>query len=449
MKIQPHNKDAEMAVLGGIMLEVSAINKAAEIITADDFYIEQHRKFFRAMLSLSEKQAGCDFVSMTDELKSAGVYGAEDTPYLLQLADFIPISSNISYYAKIVKEKALLRRLITVVSEIATRAYDEKEDVGELLDLAQKNILGLSENSFKSQCMLAKDLIKTTFNRLQELYERKECITGVPTGYYDLDKMTAGLQPGDLVIIAARPSMGKTALALNIASNACLHDKHPVPSVVFSLEMSSNSLVERLLSSLSHVDASRMRTGRFIDTDWPKLQRGAASIHNAMLYLDDTASISVMELRAKARNLKRMVPNLGLIVVDYLQLMRSSSRHENRVQEISEISRSLKALAKELNVPVVALSQLNRTLENRSDKRPMMSDLRESGAIEQDADVIMFVYRESVYCDHCRKKDGSCTANHERSAEVIIGKQRNGPTGTVELTFMGEFARFENLQRGE
>lgn len=449
MKIQPHNKDAEMAVLGGIMLDVSAIDKTIEHITADDFYTEQHSKFYRAMLSLSEKQAGCDFVSVVEELKQMGYFFAEDVSYLVQLTDFVPTSANIVYYAKIVKEKALLRKLITFASEIATRAYDEQEDAASLVDYAQKCMLGLSENARKSQCVQAKELLKDTFQRLQTLYERKECITGVPTGYYDLDKMTAGLQPGDLVIIAARPSMGKTALALNIASNACLHDKTPVPTVVFSLEMSSNSLVERLLSSLSHVDASRMRTGRFIDSDWPKMQRGAAAIHNAMLFLDDTASISVMELRAKVRYLKRLVPDLGLVVVDYLQLMRSGSKQDNRVQEISEISRSLKALAKEMNLPVVALSQLNRTLENRSDKRPMMSDLRESGAIEQDADVIMFVYRESVYCDHCRKKDGSCTANHERNAEVIIGKQRNGPTGTVDLMFMGEFARFENLQRGE
>ena len=448
MKTQPHDENAEMSVLGGIMLDIAAINKVIEIIADVDFYAEKHRKIYRAMLELSERNEGCDFVLLESELRKSGDLAAVGgAAYLVELSDFVPTSANIAYYANIVRDKALSRRLITIANELAVLAHDD--DPNELLDAAQAKLFALTEGRLKSDCVLAKDQLKGALARLQKLYERKDSVTGVATGYHQLDLMTAGFQPGDLIIIAARPSMGKTALALNVASNACLHPERPVPAVVFSLEMSRESLIDRLLSSLSRVDAGRMRTGRIQETDWPKLQKGASVLHKTLLYIDDTPSISVMELRAKARNLKRQVPDLGLIVVDYLQLMRGGMRPESRQQEISEISRSLKALAKELKVPVVALSQLNRSLESRSDKRPMLSDLRESGAIEQDADLIMFVYREAVYCEHCRKKDGCCTDNHERSAEVIIGKQRNGPTGTVELVFMGEFARFENLTNGE
>lgn len=447
-KLPPQSLEAEMSILGGILIDNDAINRVLEMLEPEEFYREAHRKIFGAMLELSDRREPCDLITLTDALKRRGdLDSCGGAAYLATLVDYVPTAANITYYCKIVKEKALNRRLITIATDIATRGYDEQGDVNESLDEAQKALFSLAENKLRPQYYPVKDVIKDTFKMLQTLYEKKEQITGTPTGYIDLDHMTAGLQPGDLIIVAARPSMGKTTLALNIASHASAEAKEKVGSVIFSLEMGKEQLVMRFLSSLARVDAGRMRTGHFLDSDWPKLQRAAATLHNANIFIDDTPAISILELRAKARRLKTE-HNIGLIIIDYLQLMRAGANPESRQQEISEISRSLKALAKELHVPVVALSQLNRSLENRSDKRPMMSDLRESGAIEQDADVIMFVYREAVYCEHCRKKDGSCTANHERSAEVIIGKQRNGPIGTVELAFMGEHTRFENLARG-
>lgn len=448
-KLPPQSLEAEMSILGGILIDNDAINRVLEILEPTDFYRESHRKIFDAMLELSDRREPCDLITLTDTLKRRGELEASGgAAYLATLVDYVPTAANIGYYCKIVKEKALNRRLITVATEIVTKGYDDQSDVNELLDSAQKSLFELAENKLRPQYFPVKAIIKDTFKMLQTLYEKKEQITGIPTGYIDLDHMTAGFQPGDLIIIAARPSMGKTTLALNIASHASAEAKNKVPSAIFSLEMGKEQLVMRLLSSLARVDAGRMRTGHFLDTDWPRLQRAADTLFKANIFIDDTPAISVLELRAKARRLKSE-HDLGLIIIDYLQLMRGGANPESRQQEISEISRSLKALAKELNVPVVALSQLNRSLENRSDKRPMMSDLRESGAIEQDADVIMFVYRESVYCEHCRKKDGTCTADHERNAEIIIGKQRNGPIGTVELTFMGEHTRFENLARNQ
>lgn len=446
-KLPPQSIEAEMSILGGVLIDNDAINRVLEILEPTDFYREAHRKIFGAMLELSDRREPCDLITLTDSLKRRGdldVCGGAG--YLTSLVDYVPTAANIAYYCKIVKEKALSRRLITVATEIVTTGYNEQADVNEMLDGAQKALFELSENKLRPQYFPVKDVIKDTFRMLQTLYEKKEPITGVATGYVELDKMTAGFQPGDLIIIAARPSMGKTTLALNMASHASAEAKEKISSVIFSLEMGKEQLVMRFLSSLARVDASRMRTGNFLDTDWPRMQKAADTLYKSNIFIDDTPAISVLELRAKARRLKSE-HNLGLVIVDYLQLMRGGANPESRQQEISEISRSLKALAKELNVPVVALSQLNRGLESRSDKRPMMSDLRESGAIEQDADVIMFVYREVVYCEHCRKKDGSCTADHERSAEVIIGKQRNGPIGTVELAFMGEHTRFENLAR--
>ena len=445
-KLPPQSIEAEMSILGGILIDNDAINRVLELLGPEDFYRESHRKIFSGMLELSERREPCDLITLTETLKRRGDLDTSGgASYLATLVDYVPTAANIGYYCKIVKERALNRRLITVATEIVTKGYEDQSDVNELLDNAQKSLFELSENKLRPQYFPVKAIIKDTFKILQTLYEKKEQVTGTATGYIDLDQMTAGLQPGDLVIIAARPSMGKTTLALNIASHASAEAKNRVGSVIFSLEMGKEQLVMRLLSSIARVDAGRMRTGHFHDTDWPKLQKAADILFKSDIFIDDTPAISVLELRSKARRLKSE-HDIGLIIVDYLQLMRgSASNAENRQQEISEISRSLKALAKELHVPVVALSQLNRSLENRHDKRPMMSDLRESGAIEQDADVIMFVYREAVYCEHCRKKDGSCTANHERSAEVIIGKQRNGPIGTVELAFMGEHTRFENL----
>lgn len=448
-KLPPQSLEAEMSILGGILIDNDAINRVLEIIAPDDFYREAHRKIFNGMLELSDKREPCDLITLADTLKRRGELDASGgVGYLATLVDYVPTAANIAYYCKIVKEKALNRRLITVATDIVTKGFDEQADVNELLDGAQKSLFELAENKLRPQYFAVKDVIKETFKILQTLYEKKEQITGTPTGYVDLDHMTAGFQPGDLIIIAARPSMGKTTLALNIASHASAEAKNRTPSVIFSLEMGKEQLVMRLLSSLARVDAGRMRTGHFLDTDWPRLQKAADTLFKAKIFIDDTPAISVLELRAKARRLKSE-HDIGLIIIDYLQLMRGGVNPESRQQEISEISRSLKALAKELGVPVVALSQLNRSLENRSDKRPMMSDLRESGAIEQDADVIMFVYRESVYCEHCRKKDGACTADHERNSEIIIGKQRNGPIGTVELAFFGEHTRFENMARNQ
>jgi replicative DNA helicase len=318
--------------------------------------------------------------------------------------------------------------------------------VEELLDRAQQTIFEISENKLRPAFYPVGAILKDTIRNLELLYEKKEHVTGVPTGFTDLDEKTAGFQRGDLIIVAGRPSMGKTALALNIGQYASMHSEQRTPVVIFSLEMSKEQLVTRLLCCESRVDASRVRTGHFQENDWPKLIKAASSLHDARIFIDDTPAISVMELRAKSRRLKAE-HGIGLILVDYLQLMRGSSNPESRQQEISEISRSLKALAKELEVPVVALSQLNRGLESRTDKRPMMSDLRESGAIEQDADVIMFVYREAVYCEKCKNKELTCDENHERNAEIIIGKQRNGPIGTVNVTFMGEYTKFENQSK--
>lgn len=443
-KLPPQSLEAEMSILGGILIDNDAINRVLEILVADDFYRESHRKLFNVMMRLSEQREPCDMITMSDILKKRGeldeVGGAA---YLATLVDYVPTAANISYYCKIVKEKAINRKLISVATEIATRGYDEQSDVNELLDKAQKDIYEISENKLRPQYVPVQAIIKDTFKVLQQLHDRKEHITGTPTGYADLDHMTAGFQPGDLIIIAARPSMGKTTLALNIAQYASAESKQKIPSVIFSLEMGKEQLVMRFFASIARVDFGKMRTGHFHDSDWPRLQRAASTLYDSKIFIDDTPAITVLELRSKARRLKSE-HDIGLIIVDYLQLMRGGSHSESRQQEISDISRSLKALAKELNVPVVALSQLNRSLESRSDKRPMMSDLRESGAIEQDADVIMFVYRESVYCEHCRKRDGSCSQNHEKNAEIIIGKQRNGSIGTVELVFIGEHTRFEN-----
>jgi len=451
-KLPPQSLEAEMSILGGVLIDNDAINRVLEMLGPDDFYRESHRKIFQAMMRLSDLREPTDLITMTDMLRKQGeleeVGGAA---YLATLVDYVPTAANISYYCKIVKEKSVNRKLISVATEIVTRGYDEQADVNELLDVAQKQIYEISENKVRPQYVQVSAIVKDTIKILQSLYDRKEHITGVPTGYLDLDHMTAGFQPGDLIIIAARPSMGKTTLALNIAeyASADMRNKKKVPSVIFSLEMGKEQLVMRFLASIAKIDFGKMRTGHFQNTDWPRLANAAGTLHDAKIFIDDTPAISVLELRSKARRLKSE-HDIGMIIVDYLQLMRGGANPESRQQEISDISRSLKALAKELSVPVIALSQLNRELEKRADKRPMMSDLRESGAIEQDADVIMFVYREAVYCDHCRKRDGSCTQNHERNAEIIIGKQRNGALGTVNLVFQGEHTRFENLSdRGE
>ncbi|GAB7026779.1 replicative DNA helicase [Geotalea toluenoxydans] len=448
-KLPPQSLEAEMSILGGILVDNDAINRALEIITPDDLYRESHRKIMRAMIELNNRNEPCDLITLTSILKKRGEL--EETgggAYLATLVDYVPMAANIAYYCKIVKEKGVTRKLISAATEIVSQGYEDKVDVEELLDTAQKVIFEISENKLRPAFYPVGAILKDTIKNLEALYEKKEHVTGVPTGFVDLDGMTAGFQRGDLIIIAGRPSMGKTAFALNIAQHAAIHGAPRCPAAVFSLEMSKEQLVTRLLCSESRVDASRVRTGHFQETDWPKLIKAAGALHDAKIFIDDTPAISVLEMRSKCRRMKAE-HDIGLIVVDYLQLMRGSSNPESRQQEISEISRSLKALAKELDVPVVALSQLNRGLESRTDKRPMMSDLRESGAIEQDADIIMFVYRESVYCEKCKNKEQTCEESHVGKAEIIIGKQRNGPIGIVDLAFLGEHTRFENLSKRE
>jgi len=446
-RLPPQSLEGEMSVLGGVLLENEALNKALEILRPDDFYRDSHRKIFSALIDLSNRSEPADLVTLTAALQQQGALEAVGgSSYLATLVDYVPTAANITYYCKLVKEKAIARHLIRVATEIATRGYEGGE-VEKSLDWAEKSIFEITGMKTRPSYFATRDILKDTFKTIEKLFERKELVTGVPSGFTDLDTMTAGLQPGDLVIIAARPSMGKTAFILNLVEYAAVHYQNKAPTIIFSLEMSKESLVQRMLCSISKVDASRLRTGHLGESDWPKLTNGAGLLSEAPIYIDDTPAISVLELRAKARRLKAE-KNLGLIVVDYLQLMTGHNA-ENRQQEISEISRSLKALAKELSVPVVALSQLNRSLENRTDKRPIMADLRESGAIEQDADVIMFIYRETVYCDACKKRDGSCDKGHEKDAEIVIGKQRNGPIGTVHLTFRGEYTRFENQSKRE
>ena len=446
-RLPPQSLEGEMSVLGGVLLENEALNKALEILRPDDFYRDSHRKIFSALIDLANRGEPADLVTLTAALQQGGSLEAVGgSSYLATLVDYVPTAANITYYCKLVKEKSISRHLIRVATEIATRGYEGGE-VEKSLDWAEKSIFEITGMKTRPSYFATRDILKDTFKTIEKLFERKELVTGVPTGFTDLDTMTAGLQPGDLVIVAGRPSMGKTAFILNMVEYAAVHYQSKAPTIIFSLEMSKESLVQRMLCSISKVDASRLRTGHLGESDWPKLTNGAGLLSEAPIYIDDTPAISVLELRAKARRLKAE-KNLGLVVVDYLQLMQGHNA-ESRQQEISEISRSLKALAKELSVPVVALSQLNRSLENRTDKRPIMADLRESGAIEQDADVIMFVYREAVYCEACKKRDGSCDKGHEKDAEIVIGKQRNGPIGTVHLTFRGEYTRFENQSKRE
>jgi replicative DNA helicase len=433
-KVPPQNLEAESSVLGGILLENDAINIVLELLRPEDFYRESHRKVFRAMIELTDRSEPVDLITLSEYLKSRGDLDAVGgSAYLASLADFVPTAANIAYYARIVREKSILRSLIRTATEIATRGYEEQGNVEEFLDTAEKVIFDISEQKIKASFVAVGDMIKDTLKTVERLYERKEMVTGVPTGYEDLDKLTAGLQPSDLIIVAGRPSMGKTAFSLNIAANAAFAG---VGVAVFSLEMAKEQLVLRMLCSEARVNNSKVRSGYLAERDFPKLANAAGRLHEALIYIDDTPAISVLELRAKARRLVRdRTKKVGLIVIDYLQLMRGMGGASNREQEISEISRSLKALAKELAVPVIAISQLNRRVEDRGDRRPMMSDLRESGAIEQDADVIMFIYRDEVYNQHSEEKG---------KAEIIVAKQRNGPIDTVALTFLNEFMRFEN-----
>ena len=439
-RVPPQNLEAEQCVLGSVMLQSGAIAKAAELLTADDFYRDAHQSIFNAMITLFDKGEPLDLITVSNLIKNNNELEKVGGPgYLATLTDIVPMAANLSYYAKIVREKAILRKLIQTTTEIAGRCYEEQGDIDLLLDEVEQTVFEISRSKSGQAFHSLKSVMNTTFKYIEKLYERKEHITGVPTEYHEFDKKTAGLQPADLIILAGRPSMGKTALAMNMVQNAAHF--HKVPVAVFSLEMAKEQLGMRLICSMGRINAQRLRTGFLQEQDWPKLTRAVGMLSEAPIYIDDTAAISVLEMRAKARRLKTE-HNIGMVVVDYLQLMRGRSNVQSREQEISEISRSLKAMAKELNIPVIALSQLNRSLESRPNKRPILSDLRESGAIEQDADVIIFIYRDEVY--------NKAEDNPKKGiAEVIIGKQRNGPTGTVELAFLPHYTSFENLAQND
>jgi replicative DNA helicase len=434
LKVPPQNLEAEQSVLGAILLDNAALNKALEILRPDDFYKEAHRKLFQAILDLSENNEPIDLITLTDRLqKRSELEAVGGAAYLAGLVNAVPTAANIRQHAKIVSEKALLRHLISVATEIVGRGYDETRRVEELLDLAEQSIFSISERKIRPSFVPVRDIVKGSFETIERLYEKKERVTGVPTRFAEIDDMTSGLQPSDLIIVAGRPSMGKTAFALGIAANAAIEKRRT--AAVFSLEMSKEQLVLRMLCSEARVDAHKLRSGFLGRQDWPKLTTAAGRLTEAPIYIDDTPALSVLEMRAKARRLKAE-RGLDLIIVDYLQLMRGRGDADTREQEISEISRSLKALAKELSVPVIALSQLSRAVEQRRPPRPILADLRESGAIEQDADVVMFIYREELY---------EPSEENRGIAEVIIGKQRNGPIGNVKMTFLSQYTRFESL----
>ena len=434
-KLPPQNLEAEQSVLGGILLENEALNEVADTLKSDDFYRRSHQIIFEALIHLSDKSEPADLITLTELLKSKNTLETiGGSAYLATLISGVPTASNIKAYAKIVKEKSVLRRLIKVASDITTRGYEDSADVEDFLDYAEASLFEVTDAQQKAGVIPIKELIKGSFKKIEELHQRKSQIIGVPSGFNDFDKLTSGLQPSDLIVIAGRPSMGKTSFALNIVQHAAVATKKPV--LFFSLEMSKEQVVMRLLTAISKVHASRLRIGNLNDQDWPKLTKAAGYLAEAPIYIDDTPSMTVLEMKAKCRRMKAR-EDLSLIVIDYLQLMRSRGFVESREKEISEISRSLKALAKELQVPVVALSQLNRAVESRQDKRPMMADLRESGAIEQDADIITFIYRDEVYNKESSESKGI--------AEILVAKQRNGPTGMVRLAFLSEFTSFENL----
>lgn len=436
-RLPPQNIEAEQSILGGVLLDNEAIYKAIENLTEEDFYKPSHQKIFRALIALSEKGEPADLVTLTQQLREMGSLNeVGGSSYLATLINTVPTAANIPYYAKIVHEKAVLRKLISVASEIIHRGYEETANLEEFLDSTERSIFDISNRRFKEGFTPIRDIVKSSFKVIEHLYEKKQTITGVACGFDEIDKLTSGWQNSDLIVIAGRPSMGKTALVLNMTQHASIETK--IPTAYFSLEMSKEQLVMRMLTSIAKVDASRLRIGKLNETDWPKLTKAAGQLSEAPIFIDDSPSLSVLEIRAKCRRLK-VEHQVGLVVIDYLQLMRGHARSESREKEISEISRGLKGLAKELTIPVIAISQLNRAVENRNDKRPIMADLRESGAIEQDADIIAFIYRDEVY-----NRD----SDWKGTAEVLISKQRSGPTGMARLAFLQQFTKFENLARG-
>ena len=443
LRIPPHSLEAESSVLGGLLLDNSAWDRVGDLVTDSDFSRYEHRLVFAAVAALINSSRPADVITVFEHLQSLGK--AEEVgglAYLNSLAQYVPSASNIRRYGEIVRERAILRKLVTASDEIATTAFSPKgRPVAQILDEAEQKIFHIGEEGsrMKQGFQSMNSLVVQLLDRVEEMSQNPNDITGVPTGFHDFDRMTSGMQPGDLIVLAARPSMGKTALAINIAENVAVQEGLPV--AVFSMEMGASQLAVRIVGSIGRIDQGHLRTGKLSDDEWPRLTEAIEKLRNVSLHIDETPGLTTSELRANARRLSRQCGKLGLIVVDYLQLMSGSSSDgsDNRATELGEISRGLKMLAKELQCPVIALSQLNRSVEQRTDKRPMMSDLRESGAIEQDADVIMFIYRDDYY-----NKD----SKEPGVAEVIIGKQRNGPTGTIKLAFLKPITKFESLASG-
>lgn len=436
-RVPPQNLEAEQAVLGAILLEAEALITAMERLRTEDFYSVSHQRIFDAIISLNEDNQPLDLITLTARLRDQGeLEEVGGVSYLAKLIGAVPTAANVEYYAQIVEEKSMLRRLIRTATNIVTNGYAEGDDVGALLSEAEAKIMELSNRRSSTGFISIRDVLMDVFERVEHLYNHKGGVTGIPTGFPDLDKMTSGFQRSDLIIVAARPSVGKTAFALNIAQNVAVRAGETV--AIFSLEMSAAQLVQRMICAESNVDAGRMRTGNLEGDDWEKLSMAIGSLSEAQIYIDDTPGITVADIRAKCRRLKKE-KNLGMILIDYLQLIQGRGKAgENRQQEVSEISRTLKMIARELEVPVIALSQLSRGVEQRQDKRPMMSDLRESGSIEQDADIVGFLYRDDYYDKETEKKN---------IIEIIIAKQRNGPVGTVELVFLKQFNKFVSLDR--
>ena len=432
----PQNISAEQAALGSMLLQEEAILHSIDILKPEDFYQKSHQIIFQCILDLFEKSRGVDLVTLTEELNRKNLLEKiGGVTYLTNLINSVPTAANIEYYSKIIEEKSILRHLINNTTKIISMAYEEKEDAKILLDKAEHLVFEISDRNIRQSFVPIKEIIQDSYEKIEDLYHREEFITGVPSGYEELDDITTGFQPSELIVVAGRPGMGKTAFCMNIAQYVSIYKNIPV--AIFSLEMSKSQLVQRMLCSEARLDSHKLRKGRLVEADWAPLSMAAGRLSSSSIFIDDTAGISCLEIRAKARRLKAQC-NLGLVIVDYLQLMQTAGRIENRQQEISEISRSLKSLARELNVPVVAVSQLSRAVEQREERRPRLSDLRESGAIEQDADLVIFIYREEYYKPKTEKKG---------IAEIIISKQRNGPTGKIELTFIKEYAKFENLSR--
>lgn len=432
--VPPHDDAAEMAVLGAMFLDREAASLALEMLTGEDFYRPDHRQVFEAAEELYHSGVPIDMITVKNKLEEKQVFEQiGGLPFLANISTSVGSSANMRHYAAIVEEKSVLRRLIRTANNISQMSYEGKTDVNAIMDTAEKGIFDIMQNRHSDQFHHIRDIAVDSIEKIEDIYRSKGKLTGVPTGFVDFDQKTAGLQKSDLILLAARPSMGKTAFALNIIQNAAIRSN--VPTAVFSLEMSREQLVNRMLCSEAMLDAQRLRTGELTDSDWADLIQAMGPLSQAPIYIDDTPGVTPMEVRSKCRRLK-VEKGLGLIVIDYLQLMSGNSRNDSRQQEISEISRSLKAIAREMEAPVIALSQLSRACEQRADHRPMLSDLRESGAIEQDADVVAFLYRDEYYFPDTEKKN---------QAELIIAKQRNGPTGTVDLTWMGQYTKFGNF----